>query len=470
VPGARSARRYPVSASIVSVIAAVLDGAAILGAGGVLYAALIPFHAESLEVYLFAICFVAVSSLLLFHFAGLYEFDALLRPLASADRILISLASAVLFVLAAAFAFKVSETFSRVWMASFAAGASVTVVLARFALSRLLQRLSQVGAFRRNVVFVGHGNHIRRLLDRIKTRQEFLTVSGVFVDEPEAAIGGIPVLGTPADVSVFVRHELVDDVVIALPWSEEARIMGMVEGLRELPVNVHLGADLIGLSLDFSGPPGHFRGAPVFSVFGRPLSGWGLIVKTTFDYVVGSMLLLIASPIMAFVAVAIKLDSPGPVLFKQLRFGFNNRPFHIYKFRSMRDAPAPDGKTVQARRDDERVTRLGRILRQTSLDELPQLFNVLNGTMSLVGPRPHAIDHNWEYSQKIRGYFARHRVKPGITGWAQVQGLRGETDTPEKMAARVRADVYYIENWSLLFDLYILFLTLWVPIRRRNAY
>ena len=136
---------------------------------------------------------------------------------------------------------------------------------------------------------------------------------------------------------------------------------------------------------------------------------------------------------MALIALAIKLDGPGPLLFKQKRFGFNNKVFEIYKFRTMRCAPEPEGKTVQAKPSDPRITRIGKFLRRSSLDELPQLFNVLNGTMSLVGPRPHAVDHNEEYAQKIRGYFARHRVKPGMTGWAQVNGFRGETDTPDKM-------------------------------------
>ncbi len=173
---------------------------------------------------------------------------------------------------------------------------------------------------------------------------------------------------------------------------------------------------------------------------------------------------------MAVIALAIKLDSSGPVLFRQKRYGFSNQIFDIYKFRTMRNEPECVGRTVQATRDDPRVTRLGRILRSMSLDELPQLFNVLNGTMSLVGPRPHAIDHNEEYSKSIRGYFARHRVKPGLTGWAQVNGLRGETKTVEAMEARVKHDIYYVENWSLFFDLQILAMTAIICLTRRNAY
>ena len=181
-------------------------------------------------------------------------------------------------------------------------------------------------------------------------------------------------------------------------------------------------------------------------------------------------MLLLLLPVMGLIAIAIKLDSRGPVLFRQPRYGFVNTIFDICKFRTMKCEANCVGKTLQATRDDPRVTRVGRLLRRLSLDELPQLFNVLNGTMSLVGPRPHAIDHNEDYSKMIRGYFARHRVKPGITGWAQVNGLRGETKTLEEMEARVRHDIYYAENWSLLFDLQILAMTAVVCLTGRNAY
>ena len=173
---------------------------------------------------------------------------------------------------------------------------------------------------------------------------------------------------------------------------------------------------------------------------------------------------------MLLIGIVIRLDSPGPIFFRQKRLGFNNQTFWIYKFRTMHVGDGPETNTVQAKRDDPRVTRIGRFLRRSSLDELPQIFNVLAGNMSLVGPRPHAVDHNAEYAQKICGYFSRHRVKPGITGYAQVNGLRGETDTTSKMEDRVRHDVYYTENWSLSFDLRILLKTVVVLFFSKNAY
>ena len=168
--------------------------------------------------------------------------------------------------------------------------------------------------------------------------------------------------------------------------------------------------------------------------------------------------------------MAIRLDSPGPVLFRQKRVGFNNQVFEIFKIRTMYHREHHGGMVAQARRDDPRVTRVGRLLRRTSLDELPQLLNVLNGTMSLVGPRPHALSHDRDFSRAVSGYFSRHKVRPGITGWAQVNGLRGEIDTSEKLQARVAHDIHYAENWSLLFDLRILVVTAFVVLFQRNAY
>jgi putative colanic acid biosynthesis UDP-glucose lipid carrier transferase len=182
------------------------------------------------------------------------------------------------------------------------------------------------------------------------------------------------------------------------------------------------------------------------------------------------MLTILLLPLMILVWIAIKLESKGPALFRQQRYGFVNRTFDIYKFRTMKYSDVPETNIVQAKKNDPRITRMGRILRRLSLDELPQIFNVLNGTMSLVGPRPHAVQHNEEYARIIRGYFARHRVKPGMTGWAQVKGFRGETKTVEDMEARVQYDIYYVENWSLLLDLKILAMTAVICLTGRNAY
>jgi putative colanic acid biosysnthesis UDP-glucose lipid carrier transferase len=200
------------------------------------------------------------------------------------------------------------------------------------------------------------------------------------------------------------------------------------------------------------------------------MSGWDSVIKSVEDYMLAAMLVILSSPLLLLIAAAIKLDSRGPVLFRQKRLGFNNQVIEVFKFRSMHADAADGPKTPQATRQDPRITRIGRFLRRWSLDELPQFFNVLNGTMSLVGPRPHALDHNEDFARQIRGYFARHRVKPGITGLAQVRGYRGATDTPEKLEGRVRNDIFYVDNWSLSFDIQILLRTFAICLLGKNAY
>jgi Undecaprenyl-phosphate glucose phosphotransferase len=208
----------------------------------------------------------------------------------------------------------------------------------------------------------------------------------------------------------------------------------------------------------------------MLNVFEKPLAGWNYIVKILEDRVLAAGILVLIMPLLLLLAGLIKLDSRGPVLFRQKRYGFNNEVIDVFKFRSMYIDRCEDRSVVQATKHDPRVTRIGRILRRTSLDELPQFLNVLMGSMSIVGPRPHAVAHNEQYSRLIDEYLARHRVKPGITGWAQVNGLRGETETLEKMEQRVRYDLYYIENWSLLFDIRIILRTLFVGFSHPNAY
>ena len=197
-------------------------------------------------------------------------------------------------------------------------------------------------------------------------------------------------------------------------------------------------------------------------------------MKSLFDKIIGGAMLLFALPLMALIAIAIKIESRGPVLFKQKRYGFNNDLIEVFKFRSMYADAADAGADKLVTKDDPRVTRIGRFIRKTSLDELPQLFNVvIKGNLSLVGPRPHAVNAKAEarlYNEAVDGYFARHRVKPGITGWAQINGWRGETDTDEKIQRRVEHDLYYIENWSLLLDLYIVARTPFALLRTENAY
>jgi Undecaprenyl-phosphate glucose phosphotransferase len=247
----------------------------------------------------------------------------------------------------------------------------------------------------------------------------------------------------------------------------------MLRKLWVLPVDIRLAAH--SNKLRFRPRSYSYIGdVPVIDIFDKPIADWDVFVKAAFDKIVGALCLVALSPVMLAVAIAVKLDSRGPALFKQSRYGFNNEKIEVYKFRSMYVDQLDAAAQRLVTRNDPRVTRVGRFIRRTSLDELPQLFNVVfKGNLSLVGPRPHAMharaaDHL--YDDVVDGYFARHRVKPGLTGWAQVNGWRGETDTPEKIQKRVEYDLDYIENWSLLRDIYILALTPFALVKGHNAY
>jgi Undecaprenyl-phosphate glucose phosphotransferase len=326
----------------------------------------------------------------------------------------------------------------------------------------------------RNLAVLGTGEQARRFLAKItRDRPYFTNLAGVFSSESVEAgqmASGVPILGDVEALLQAAREGCVDDIVVAMPWSADRKVIETIERLKELPVNVYLGSDLVGFDLSFRPVLGSFGQLPVFEVVQRPIAGWSAAIKRAFDFVLALCALLLLSPLLLIVAIAIKLDTPGPVFFMQKRLGFNNRPFAIYKFRSMYHNSAPVSRVVQTTRNDPRVTRVGRIIRATSIDELPQLLNVLDGSMSLVGPRPHALSHNEEYGAQVRGYFARHKVRPGITGWAQVNGYRGETEQLEKMVKRVEHDIYYAENWSILFDIRILIMTVFVVLFQKAAY
>ena len=342
----------------------------------------------------------------------------------------------------------------------------------------LARAWTRQGRLIRRTAIVGGGERGSALIAALQTQKDSdIEVIGVFddrgIDRSGENCGGFPNLGTVDDLIEFRRRTRVDLVLFSLPISAEGRILQMLKKLWVLPLDIRLAAHTKGLQFR---PRSHsFLGdVPVIHLFDRPLADWDVVMKWLFDKVVGSLILLAALPMMALVALAIKLESRGPVIFKQKRYGFNNEPIEVSKFRSMYldQCDATGSKVVT--RDDPRVTRVGRLIRKTSLDELPQLFNVVFiGNLSLVGPRPHALNGKVEarhYDEAVDGYFARHRVKPGITGWAQINGWRGEIDTQEKIKCRVEHDLYYIENWSLLFDLYIVARTPFALTNTERAY
>ena len=304
-----------------------------------------------------------------------------------------------------------------------------------------------------------------------------MRVIGIFDDRSDDrspdTCGGLKKLGTVDDFIEFSRRTRVDLVVFSLPISAENRILQMLKKLWVLPIDIRLSAH--SNKLRFRPRSYSYIGSvPVIDVFDRPIADWDVVMKWLFDKIVGGLALLAAVPLMMIIAIAIKLDSRGPILFKQKRYGFNNDLIEIYKFRSMYVETTDATASKLVTKGDPRVTRIGRFIRKASLDELPQLFNVVfKGNLSLVGPRPHAVNAKADtrlYDEAVDGYFARHRVKPGVTGWAQINGWRGETDTQEKIQKRVEYDLYYIENWSVLFDLYIVAMTPFALLKTENAY
>jgi putative colanic acid biosysnthesis UDP-glucose lipid carrier transferase len=276
------------------------------------------------------------------------------------------------------------------------------------------------------------------------------------------------VIGDLSSLSKYAKERRVELIYLSLPMATQPRILNVLDDLRDTTASVYFVPDLFVTDL-IQGRMDQVCSMPVVSVCETPFTGTNGLIKRGSDIVLSLLILLLISPLLAAIALAVKLTSPGPIIFKQRRYGLNGEDIVVYKFRSM--TVCEDGGNIQqAQKNDKRVTRIGGFLRKSSLDELPQFVNVLQGRMSIVGPRPHAVAHNELYRKLIKGYMVRHKVKPGITGWAQVNGLRGETETLDKMQARIEYDLDYLRNWSLSLDLKIIFLTVAVVFKDQYAY
>lgn len=408
---------------------------------------------------------------------GTYDLDAQFSLRRAWQRLFTSWGMVALFLITTGFLLKVSAEFSRGWALSWFVTGGVMLAGSRAALTLWLRRLKGQGVFDSRAVIFGAGEQGQRLATYIRGNDR-LTISllGFFDDRRDGrvpvVVDDLPVFGTSDDLVAAIREGLIDQVIVALPWSAEDRIREVVAKLALTPVRIRLAPDLA--SFAFAHRPLVLLGdLPVLTLFERPISGTDAIVKRAEDLVLTLAILAVIWPILVLTAIAIKLDSPGPIFFRQPREGFNNRLFEVLKFRSMtHDSCETDG-IRQATRGDKRVTRVGAFIRRTSIDELPQLLNVLRGDMSLVGPRPHAPSTRAGgrlFHEVVQTYAARHKVKPGMTGWAQVCGFRGETDTEDKLKKRVEHDLHYIENWSVGFDLYILLRTVFAVLAPKNAF
>ncbi|MBV8033915.1 undecaprenyl-phosphate glucose phosphotransferase [Roseateles sp.] len=323
---------------------------------------------------------------------------------------------------------------------------------------------------RRTAVVVGAGPLGHKVARALREAQGVICL-GYFDDRsperlhPEA---GAALLGTLAQLSDFVRDKGVREVYITLPLGSQPRIVALLEQVQGTTASLFFVPDVFGISI-IQGRLQDMNGVPVVGICETPFTGTNQLVKRLSDMVLAALILLLISPLLLLLALGVKLSSPGPVIFRQRRNGLDGEEITVYKFRSMR--ALDNGSVVkQATKDDPRITPFGAFIRRTSLDELPQFINVLQGRMSIVGPRPHAVAHNEEYRKLIKAYMVRHKVKPGITGWAQVNGLRGETDTIDKMVARVEYDLEYLRNWSLALDLQIILRTVRLVVFDRHAY
>jgi putative colanic acid biosynthesis UDP-glucose lipid carrier transferase len=371
-----------------------------------------------------------------------------------------------------AFAAKVTGLYSRRVILSWLVLTPFVLQAAQEIARLALHRLVSASAVGRIKAVVGVNDQARELTRRIDEDPCRGKVMGYFDDRDTGRVTGVEpeqVLGRLADVPEIVKRDGIDMVYITLPLTRDPRMMRLLDGLRDTTASIYfvpttLPFEPIQARVEFIG------GIPVIAVCDTPFRGINGVLKRLFDIVVSGAILLLAWPLLLAIAVGVGVSSPGPVLFRQRRYGLDGKDILVYKFRTMTVCEDDGAELEQARRNDTRFTRFGALLRKTSLDELPQLFNVLGGSMSLVGPRPHAVAHNEQYRKLIKGYMLRHKVKPGITGWAQVNGWRGETETLEKMKKRVEYDLDYLKHWSLSLDFWILVRTAWVVLRGSNAH
>ena len=429
--------------------------------------------------YVAAIVGVAVTAVLCFQAADIYDVQVFRGQLRQMTRMISSWSFVFLLFIGASFFAKLGGEISRAWLSGFFFVGLVLLIASRLMLRALVRRWGREGRLDRRTVIVGADSNGEKLVQALNAQaaDSDIHILGVFDDRNDDramdTCAGAPKLGKVDDIVEFARRTRVDLVLFALPISAETRILAMLKKLWVLPVDIRLSAHTN--KLRFRPRSYSYVGeVPTLDVFEQPINDWDLVMKSLFDRIVGGLALLALSPLLALVALAIKLDSKGPVFFKQKRFGFNNERIDVFKFRSLYHEMADPTASKVVTKDDPRVTRVGRFIRKTSIDELPQLFNVVfKGNLSLVGPRPHAVQQklqNQLLDEAVDGYFARHRVKPGITGWAQINGWRGEVDSTEKIQRRVEFDLYYIENWSVLFDTYILLKTPIALLKTDNAY
>ena len=408
---------------------------------------------------------------------GVYSTAALSAPQRNSGRVMLAWTIAIAVLAATTTILKFDADLSRPYLLTWFFVGLVGLVITRGLLALATHVARNAGYLTRNAIVYGSGGSSEDLIDQLRAdANSDVRICAVFDDRGDArapaSIADVPCLGNIDDLKKFTRSGRVDMLIMSMPLSAEARVNMLMERFAELPIDVRLAATASKLRFHKSAYT-YIGSVPVIDLSQRPISGWNACLKWAFDKIIATMAVVFLTPVMVVVAALVKYESKGPVIFRQKRYGFNNELIEVFKFRSMYTDRADASASRLVTKDDPRVTCVGRIIRKTSLDELPQLFNVLGGTLSLVGPRPHAVQAKAAdrlYPDVVDGYFARHKVKPGITGWAQINGWRGETDTAEKIRKRVEFDLAYIENWSLWSDVCILVKTPVALLKTENAY
>mgnify|MGYP003668680700 CR=1 FL=1 len=453
----------PIPAWLVCGALRVFDALAVCGAGAVAHWF---WLADSVSLpwmnYLLVTVLGAVVTVNALQVAGAYKWEKLSVAGPSVFRTLAVWLAVLAALVVIAFVTKTSDQFSRAWFLLWMGGTAMLLGISRVVFYLAVLDWKHQGRLRRNVVVFGMGPIGERLISRlISMPDKEIRVVGFFDDRlsrTPSYCWQVPMMGNLADLIDYVRGNPVDSVIVALPPTADERLADVIGQLSVTPVDVQLCTGAMGAGFD-SVRLSNLGGVPMLDVVSPPLSEWRHMVKSMEDFALGALILAMIAPLMALIAVAIKLDSPGPVFFRQKRYGFNNQLIEVFKFRTMYVEMSDANAEQLTRRNDPRITRLGRFLRKSSLDELPQFLNVLRGEMSIVGPRPHAMKAKAGgilYEDAVKRYAARHRVKPGITGWAQINGWRGETSTVEQIEKRVQHDMIYIENWSLGLDIRII--------------
>ncbi|WP_413204060.1 undecaprenyl-phosphate glucose phosphotransferase [Rhodospirillum sp. A1_3_36] len=406
-----------------------------------------------------------------------FRFVELAKATRSVVSVVLTWGACLVVMMALGYMFDYGDKYPRSLTMPWSAAVAVLLAANHFSAAMVIRWATRLGIFRQRVAIVGATPRVMDLLARFTASTQSLhyDVVGIFddrINRVPKVVGGIPVVGTVPDLISYCRRKLLDVIVIALPWAAEDRNVQIIRQLRELPVDISLVPDM---DMNLLPPRGilWLGGMPTVLVNRRPLSEQQMVVKWFEDKIIAFAALLITAPIMVVAAILVKATSKGPILFTQDRFGFNGQAIKVLKLRTMYTGLGDSSGRQRTVKNDARVTPVGRVLRRYSIDELPQIFNVLMGDMSIVGPRAHAVTMavgERYYYEAVAEYQSRHRVKPGITGWAQVNGSRGEVETQEQAEERLRLDIYYVDNWSMVLDIKIIWRTAKLILSDPQAY